>query len=194
MDTPLILAFDTSGAYCAAALLSGNTVLTQIYEEMTKGQAERLMGFLQEVLDKNGINYSDLSALAVGTGPGNFTGIRIGVSAARGLALGLDIPAYGIDGFQQRALLNPDSNIQCIPAPRDHFYVRDPDGTGMMEAETFDKKGYIAPPPYTADTLAASIARCACRLWPQEADAPAPYYVRAPDAAPSKIAPPVILT
>lgn len=194
MDAPLILAFDTSAAYCAAALLSGDTIITQTHEEMAKGQAERLMGFLQEILDRNSIDYSDLSALGVGIGPGNFTGIRIGVSAARGLALGLEIPAYGIDGFEQRAMIDPSRDMQCIPGPRDQFYVRDADGVGMMDAETFDKKGYISPQPPAPDHLAASIALCARRLWPQDTDAPAPFYVRAADAAPSKIVAPTILS
>ena len=56
---------------------------------MAKGQAERLMGLLEEVLAAQKTTWQDLSAIAVGVGPGNFTGIRIGVSAARGLALGL---------------------------------------------------------------------------------------------------------
>ena len=50
MEKPLILAFDTSGPYCAAALLSGDTVITQTVEEMKKGQAERLMFLLKELL------------------------------------------------------------------------------------------------------------------------------------------------
>ena len=68
---------------------------------MDKGQAERLMPLLEEVLAEGGIGWADLTALAVGTGPGNFTGVRIAVAAARGLALGLGIPAIGVTGLRR---------------------------------------------------------------------------------------------
>ena len=97
---PLILGFDTSAAHCAAALLRGDQVLAEITEEMSRGQAERLVPLLQRVLDGAGVTWGDLDAVAVGTGPGNFTGIRISVAAARGLALGLGIPAIGVTAFE----------------------------------------------------------------------------------------------
>lgn len=86
---PLILGFDTSAAHCAAVLLRGDMVLAAQHEDMTKGQAERLMPMLEQVLAEAGAGWGDLAALGVGIGPGNFTGVRISVSAARGLALGL---------------------------------------------------------------------------------------------------------
>ena len=94
-DTRL-LAFDTSAAHCAAALLSGDTILAARSEEMGRGQAERLVPLLQEVLAETGTTWADLTRIGVGIGPGNFTGIRISVATARGLALGLGIPAIGI--------------------------------------------------------------------------------------------------
>ena len=106
MSDPLILAFDTSAAHCAAALLSGDRVLARVAEAMPRGQAERLMGLLHEVLSGSGHDWRDLDAIGVGIGPGNFTGIRISVSAARGLALmaevrgrigGLAVPRYVVD-------------------------------------------------------------------------------------------------
>jgi tRNA threonylcarbamoyl adenosine modification protein YeaZ len=100
---PLILAFDTSAAHCAAALLSGHRVLGQREEAMATGQAERLVPLLEEILAEGGASWRDLAALGVGTGPGNFTGIRIGVAAARGLALGLGVPAIGITVFEALA-------------------------------------------------------------------------------------------
>src|SRR6056297_2365432 len=77
-----ILAFDTSAAHCAAAIVSGDTILARRDEEMARGQAERLMPLLAELLAEAGLAWSDLAALGVGTGPGNFTGIRIAVAAA----------------------------------------------------------------------------------------------------------------
>lgn len=194
MDRPLILAFDTSAAHCAAALLSGDTVIAQTFEDMKKGQAERLMFLLQELLDQHSLNYTDLDAIAVGIGPGNFTGIRIGVSAARGLALGLGIPAYGVDGFDQRAVLAPETAVQSIPGPRDQRYVRDADGAGLIDAQAYETKGYSFQPDPTPDALAASVALVARSRFPAPTAAPTPYYLKAPDAAPSKIIAPTILS
>lgn len=194
MNNPLILAFDTSAPHCAVALLSGDTVIFQTHEDMKKGQAERLMFLLQETLDQHGVNYSDLDAIAVGTGPGNFTGIRIGVSAARGLALGLGIPAYGVNGFDQRAQIRPDKSVQSIAAPRAHRYVRDASGAALISPEDFENKGYTIDPDPTPASLAASIAMVARARFPTPEHSPAPYYLKAPDAAPSKVAAPVILS
>lgn len=194
MEKPLILAFDTSGPYCAAALLSGDAVITQTVEEMKKGQAERLMFILEELAQLHGLAYADLDALAVGTGPGNFTGIRIGVSAARGLALGLGIPAYGVNGFEQRAILDPSEIVHSIAAPRGQHYVRDASGAALISGEAFESKGYTIPTDPTPDALVASIALAARARFPNPTLAPAPYYLKAPDAAPSKIAAPTILS
>jgi len=88
-----VLALDTSGPWCAAALLSGGTCLESLAEDMPRGQAERLLPLAQEVLARHDMAMRDLDAVAVGIGPGDFTGIRIPLSAARGLALALDILA-----------------------------------------------------------------------------------------------------
>ena len=81
---PVVLGFDTSAAHCAAALLRGDAVLAAVHEDMTKGQAERLMPMLEEMLAGAGLGWGDLDVIGVGTGPGNFTGIRVAVAAARG--------------------------------------------------------------------------------------------------------------
>ena len=85
MADGLSLGFDTSAAHCAAALVSGTRILAARHEEMTKGQAERLFPLLAELLAEAGVDWRDLSVVGVGTGPGNFTGIRIAVAAARGM-------------------------------------------------------------------------------------------------------------
>src|SRR5690606_33266093 len=115
----LILAFDTSAAYCAAVLLSGGTILAARHEEMLRGQAERLMPMLEEMLAAQGIGWRDVAAFAVGTGPGNFTGLRVAVAAARGLALSTGRPAFGVDGFAARAEGAPRPALVAIAAPRE---------------------------------------------------------------------------
>lgn len=189
MTAPLILGFDTSGPHCAAALLRGSEVLATQGEAMAKGQAERLMGLLEEVLTAQGVTWQDLSALAVGVGPGNFTGIRIGVSAARGLALGLGIPAYGVTGFEARHRLAPLGTTVAIPAPRAMVYVSDDQGARLVPVTDVARP---APEPDPA-ALAQAVAAHAASLWPTPMAAPAPYYLRPPDAARARDAAPTLL-
>ena len=104
MPDPLrVLGFDTSAAHCAAAVVCGDRVLAERAEPMTKGQAERLFPLLEELLAEAGLAWSDLDAIGVGVGPGNFTGVRISVAAARGLALSLGIPAIGVSATEAAA-------------------------------------------------------------------------------------------
>src|SRR5690606_26481369 len=122
MPDPLVLGFDTSAAHCAAALLCAGEVRALRHEEMAKGQAERLMPLLEEMLAEAGAGWGDLAALGVGVGPGNFTGIRISVAAARGLALGLGIPAHGVSIFEALALDAPRPVAAVIDARRGLVY------------------------------------------------------------------------
>lgn len=189
MTEPLILGFDTSAAHCAAALIRGNSVLHAFGENMARGQAERLIGLLNETLTSQGLDWSDLSALAVGVGPGNFTGIRIGVSAARGLAMGLGIPSYGVTGFEARMRLAAPGTRVAIAAPREMAYILNPDGPISVP---MDDIAHPAPEPTPAE-LAVAIAEHAVSLWPQKAVPPAPLYVKPPDAAPAKDTAPTLL-
>lgn len=182
-----ILGFDTSGPYCAAALLVDGEVVDKRAEPMQRGQAERLMPFLEALLTDAGKTWQDLSAIGVGVGPGNFTGIRISVSAARGLALGLDIPAVGVSGFDARSQMSPGQMV-AIPAPRDQAYVADPEPRLVPISDL----GLVAPDPDPAD-LAVAIARLAVARALDAPTPPAPLYVRPADAAPPRDAPPVIL-
>lgn len=128
----MILAFDTSAAHCAAALLSGERIVAEAHEEMTRGQGERLIGLLEEVLAAGGATWPDLDRIGVGTGPGNFTGIRIAVSAARGLALGLERPAIGVSNFEitHAALARPGErrHLVVLPARAGSFIQEFSDG------------------------------------------------------------------
>jgi tRNA threonylcarbamoyl adenosine modification protein YeaZ len=95
----LILALDTCGENCAVAVAKtgdGLRMLARRTEAVGRGHAERLMPMIGEALAEAGLAYGDLERIAVTNGPGSFTGTRIGVAAARGLALALAIPAVGV--------------------------------------------------------------------------------------------------
>ncbi|MEY4697172.1 MAG: tRNA ((37)-N6)-threonylcarbamoyltransferase complex dimerization subunit type 1 TsaB, partial [Pseudomonadota bacterium] len=120
-----ILAFDTSAAHCAAALLTDDRIAASRFEPMEKGQAERLIPLLEDLLSDAGLHWRDLSALAVGTGPGNFTGVRIAVAAARGLALSLGIPALGVTRLQALAHGLPRPVMVVEDARRGEVYAQE---------------------------------------------------------------------
>lgn len=125
---PLILAFDTSAAHCAAALLCDGEIIGGHNETLAKGQAERLFPLLEELLAGQNRRWGDLDFIAVGIGPGNFTGVRISVAAARGLALSLGIPAIGISLFDviryPTGLGADNSEIISIEGPSGTAYIQ----------------------------------------------------------------------
>ncbi|MGB7241189.1 MAG: tRNA (adenosine(37)-N6)-threonylcarbamoyltransferase complex dimerization subunit type 1 TsaB [Sulfitobacter sp.] len=200
-EPPLILAFDTSAAHCAAALLSGDRVVASAQESMTKGQAERLMGLCSDLVEQSGHRFCDLDAVGVGVGPGNFTGIRISVSAARGLAMGLGIPAVGINAFD--ALRYGTSGpCQCVvDARRNQVYVQQFSDAGAVPplvCSAQDLAGSDGPIIGTGGRLpdhptAIAIAHLTARRYRHAPPRPAPLYLRPADAAPARDTPPVIL-
>ncbi len=197
-----LLAFDTSVAHCAAALLLPDRLILR-EEAMEKGQAERLMPLLEEILADGGIGWHDLSALAVGTGPGNFTGVRIAVAAARGLALGLKIPAIGVTLLEAQAYGLPRPLTVMQDARRGEVYVQtftadgpgpariEPAGAHSPGARTGTAAGPGALP--AAVPLIEAIARIGALRARTPQPSPAPFYLRSADAAPPSDPPPVIL-
>lgn len=176
-------------------MLCAGKIHTRI-DEMARGQAEHLMPMLEEVLAAHGLAWRDLDAIGVGTGPGNFTGIRISVAAARGLALGLGIPAVGVSNFDAAAYGLPRPVDVLIPAPRDQAYAQRLTETGAEAPRLLtpeDARPEVPALPRPAREMIANIAWIASERYETEATRPAPLYVRAADAAPSRDAPPVIL-
>jgi tRNA threonylcarbamoyladenosine biosynthesis protein TsaB len=104
----LILAIDTAGPDCAAAVTreeAGDAaILARAEERIGRGHAERLMPMIDAVLADARVDFADLGRIAVTVGPGSFTGVRVGIAAARGLALALDIRAVGVGSLQAIAL------------------------------------------------------------------------------------------
>lgn len=200
MTAPLILAIDTAAAHCAAALLCGDEVLASSQEEMAKGQAERLLVLVQELLVQAGKTMDQLDAIGVGVGPGNFTGIRISVSAARGLALGLNIPAVGVTAFGALQLGATGPCICTVDARRDMVFAQGFE-TSVFETPALVSRDALpmdiacigafgAAPAYP---VAHAIARITAQRFGTTTLPPAPLYLRPADAAPARDAPPQIV-
>ncbi len=94
-----ILALDAAGAACSAAVWREGRLAAHGRRPMERGHAEALMPLVLEVLEAAGIGFAALGQVAVGVGPGSFTGIRIALAAARGIGLAAGLPVVGIDGF-----------------------------------------------------------------------------------------------
>jgi tRNA threonylcarbamoyl adenosine modification protein YeaZ len=214
----ITLGFDTSAAHCSATLLRDGVILSTKHEEMTKGQAERLIPLLEEVLAEASLTWADLDRIGVGIGPGNFTGIRISIAAARGLALSLNIPAVGISVLDAAAFGTDGPVLACMAAPGKAAYIQllgrgeIPDEPArLIRAE--DDLSHLKHLSLTcigsaAEIIAArvngeiqtakhatatAIARLAARADITNLTPPAPLYMRPADAAPSRDVPPVIV-
>ena len=139
---------------------------------------------IDAVLAEAGADYDDLTRVAVCTGPGSFTGLRVGVAAARGLALGCGIPVIGVIRFE--ALAGPDTNRIELPGRGGQIYVQNFSNglpKGEPRIETGEAKDLLADP--------VVIARLGVERDP--GPRPAPLYLRGADADPPREAPPVLL-
>jgi tRNA threonylcarbamoyladenosine biosynthesis protein TsaB len=126
-----VLAIDTALAACAAAVLDTNhsTVIASETLAMTRGHAEAVMPLIARVMDQSGASFSSLDRIVVTTGPGSFTGLRVGISAARGIALAAGKPAIGLStlaGFAAPHIAEDDSSavVAAIDARHDHVYLQ----------------------------------------------------------------------
>lgn len=210
MPSDLVLGLDTSGPWIELALVADGRVIAEDRSTMDRGQAEALMPLIDALLAREGATLSALSRIGVGTGPGNFTGVRLSVSLARGLALGLGIPAIGVTRFQARAhgLTPPFAVVEDARNGACYLQDADPEQPPRL-TDLSALPAYIGPLAVTGSAAEAAAALTggtvvaqalslgagvalvsAMATLPQPR--PAPLYLRAPDAAPARPALPVL--
>ena len=100
----LILAFETSAKACSVAIHDGQKLLGESYQNTGLTHSQTLMVMAEDLLKSCGKTAADVTHLAVAAGPGSFTGVRIGVSAAKGFAWGAELPVYGVSTLESMAL------------------------------------------------------------------------------------------
>ena len=145
-----ILNIETATKNCSVALAKGgkNILCKEIAEE-GYSHAERLHVFIEEVIKEAGISMNDLSAVAVSQGPGSYTGLRIGVSAAKGLCFALGIPLIAIDTLQTlacQAEVESGLIIPMIDARRMEVY-------SSVFTSAFEKKREVLAEIITEDSF-----------------------------------------
>ena len=155
-----VLAIDTALAACSVAVFDSeaNRMLTNQSLAMTRGHAEALMPLVERVMAEAGVAFTGIDRVAVTTGPGSFTGLRVGVAAARGIAIAAEKPAIGITTLSAYAAPYQAEGhfpiIAAIDARHDHVYfqVFAPGGRAVGEPR-------LAPLREVAEAAAAAPAR-----------------------------------
>jgi len=189
----LILAIDTALDACAAAVLdtARGKPIAQESQAMKRGHAEALMPLIVRVMKEAGVGFDALDRIAATTGPGSFTGLRVGLSAARGIALAAGKPVAGVTTLAAYAAPVVSESgehpiISAIDARHDHVYLQVVSGNGAALAtprvvpivEALEAVRFGAP------HLVGNAAKILADRWP--ADAPPPVKVdtqAAPDIA-----------
>jgi len=192
----LTLAFDTATDVATSALVDDGEVLGE-----RASRAQTLLEDIDALLRQGGAHPTDLGALAVGIGPGSFTGVRIGLAAARGLAVALDIPGAGVSTLdalaagapgalpvvdaRRREIFTVVDGAPCALAPADLDVAAGAVcvGSGAVRYRALlEEKGAVVPPDDDERHLprARFHAALAGALGPVEAIEP--LYVREPDA------------
>jgi len=219
----LILAIDTALDACAAGVLdtSAGKLIARETQPMKRGHAEALMPLIGRVMNQAAIAFTALDRIAVTTGPGSFTGLRVGLSAARGIALAANKPVVGLTTLSAYAAPVVSQNgeqpvISAIDARHDHVYFQavSGDGSTLMRPRVAPIAEALDAAQFGAPHLVGNAARILADRWPTDASPPfkidvqpapditwvawlgaavnpetalaRPYYLRAPDAKPSK--------
>lgn len=185
----LILAIDTALDACAAAVLDTETADLRAQEQlpMKRGHAEALMPMVARVMQSADLAFTALDRIAVTVGPGSFTGLRVGISAARGLALAAKRPAVGLTTLSAYAAAivgqgGPAPVISAIDARHDHVYFQivAGDGSQLVRPGIVPIDQAIAASRFGAPHLVGNAANILAERWPK--DAPQPVAVDAQPA------------
>jgi len=197
MRRGLVLAFDTATPLATSALLRDGEVLGE-----RSSRAAAVLADADRLLREAGLSAADLDLLVVGTGPGSFTGIRVGLAAARGLALALGVPVAGVSTLDALAAGAPTNALPVLDAQRrEVFTLREGAAVAVRPAELDLEPGVLlvgdgavryrpqleaagAEIPPDHDLVHVPRARFHAQLAgePVDADLVEPIYVRLPDA------------
>jgi tRNA threonylcarbamoyladenosine biosynthesis protein TsaB len=174
----LILAIDTALDACAAAVLDTDAgqPVAQESQAMKRGHAEALMPLIGRVIKASGIGFSGLDRIAVTTGPGSFTGLRVGLSAARGIALAANKPVVGLTTLTAYAAPVVSQNgeqpvISAIDARHDqvYFQVVSGNGSSLIRPKVAPIEEALASSRFGACWLVGNAAKILADRWPTQA-------------------------
>jgi tRNA threonylcarbamoyladenosine biosynthesis protein TsaB len=144
----IVLALDTCLASCSVAVRDGELVLAHACEVMARGHQERLAPMAEAVMAQAGLPFSAIERIGVTVGPGSFTGLRVGVAFAKGLASALDMPAVGIGTLEALAAEAEGMVFAVIDARR-----------GQVYGQAFENgRALMAPDALSLETAAARLA------------------------------------
>jgi tRNA threonylcarbamoyladenosine biosynthesis protein TsaB len=182
----LILAIDTALDACAAGVLdtrAGNLIATES-QAMKRGHAEALMPLIARVMKESGVPFAALDRVAVTTGPGSFTGLRVGLSAARGIGLAAGKPVVGLttlSAYAAPVVSESGENpiISAIDARHDQIYfqVVSNNGSSLIRPKVAPIAEAIEASRFGAPHLVGNAAAILADRWPS--DAPPPFKVEA---------------
>ncbi len=131
----LILSIDTSSADLSVALVNENGSLGLVEENMLRGQGEALIPYIQSMMQQAGLPMNAVEGVAVAVGPGSFTGVRVGLSTARGIGLALDIPVYGVTNLEAAAAGLNEPVTVTLDTKRGDYYTQQFDKNGKAIGE-----------------------------------------------------------
>jgi tRNA threonylcarbamoyladenosine biosynthesis protein TsaB len=186
-----ILAVDTALGGCSAALLNGETVLAHRCVAMERGHAEALAPMVEDIMREAGVAFAALERLAVTTGPGTFTGQRVGLAFMRGLRVALKIPLAGITTLEaMAAAAMEEAGTSAVAvlhdAKRDEVYFSLVESGGISVAPLLATFNYAIAmlPRRTAQPLAfaGTAAARAASLWREQGGIASVTSIVFPDA------------
>ena len=150
----IVLALDTCLGACSAAIVDGGRVIGGVSEPMTRGHQERLAPMARDLMAGAGVAFGDLDRIGVTVGPGSFTGLRVGLAFAKGLALALDRPCVGVGTLEALAASAPARG----PA-RGYIAAVIDAGRGQVYLQIFEAGAAVtAPDVLPLETAAARLA------------------------------------